>query len=287
VTTVLEPLKAWKMTTRDARSLPAEALEVLRRRAVAAVESGVSRSEVARLFGVSRKAVGAWVLAYRKQGDTALTPRTRGRRPGEQLALSPMQQARTIKTIVAGTPDTHGLPHLLWTRQAIAELVLREDDILLSHGTIAHYLLRWGLVDEPHLTEMTRGRVTAVVPRQRDTPAPQWLPGAEALWIAWTRPHAPSHGPATPGQNLLSGFRNYYGDVNVLLAMSARGVVFFQAGQGPFEAEQAARFLRRLMTQLGRRLNVVVCRWPAQHREMLRCWPGLDANEITVRLTLG
>src|SRR5207248_6829084 len=111
--------------TRDARSLSAEALETLRRRAVAAVEAGESQSEVARLFGVSRKTVGAWVLAYQKEGDDALRPKTRGRRPGEQLALSPAQQAWTVKTIVSGPPDRAGMPHLLWTRQAIAELVNR------------------------------------------------------------------------------------------------------------------------------------------------------------------
>lgn len=276
------------MTTGDARSLSAEALEVLRRRAVAAVESGVSRSEVARLFGVSRKAVGAWVLAYRRQGDTALTPRTRGRRPGEQLALSPMQQAGTVKAIIAGTPDAHDLPYRLWTRQAIAELVLREYDLVLSHGTIAHYLLRWGLIDEPHLAEMTRRRVAAVLPRQRETPdlPPRWLPDAETLWLAWTQPHAPAPRPATPRHNLLSGFRDYYGDVNVLLAMSARGTVFFQAGQGPFDGGEVSAFPRRLNEQLGRPLNVIICRWPARHHDLLHGWSALDADGIAVQLTL-
>jgi transposase len=280
------------MTTQDARSLSAEALEVLRRRAVAAVESGVSRSEVAKLFGVSRKAVGAWVLAYRQGGDDAFTPKTRGRRPGEQLALTPMQQAWTVKSIIAGTPDRHDLDYPLWTRQAVADLVMREYDIVLSPGTIAHYLIRWGLIDEPRLVEMTRRRVATVVPRQRETTdTPQsWLPDAEALWIAWSRPHTPpnlSGGPIPPGQNLLSGFHNYYGDVNLLLAMSGRGVVYFQAGLGPFDAEQAADFLGRLRARLGRRLNVIVCRWPAQHHDILRWWPDQHADEISVRLTLG
>lgn len=251
---------------------------------MAAVQSGMSQSEVARLFGVSRKAVGTWMVAYRQRGDHALTPRTRGRRPGEQLALSPEQQAWTVKKIIAGSPDAHGLrPHRLWTRQAISELVLAEYSIELSHSTIAHYLLRWGLVDEPRLAEMSRRRVTAVVPRQRATPdeTAKWLPDGEPLWIAWTRPHAPASGPIVSGQNLLSGFRNYYGDVNVLLGMSGRGMVFFQAGIGPFDSGQVAEFGHRLTDRLGR-LNVIVCRWPAAHREELRSWP----EEVAVRLTL-
>lgn len=233
------------MTRQDARSLSPEALEVLRRRAVAAVESGVSRSEVARVFGVSRKAVGSWVLAYKRGGDNAFTPRTRGRRPGEQLALTPMQQAWTVKKIIAGTPDDHGLPHQLWTRQAVAELVLREYDIMLAHGTIAHYLMRWGLLDEPRLTEMTRRRADP-----------------EAICLASTRPRArlDLSRPVGPRRNLLSGFGNYYGDVNVLLAMSNRGAVYFAASNAPFDNAGTADFLRRLTNQLGRTPNVVVCR---------------------------
>src|SRR2546421_3729750 len=154
------------MATRDARSLSAEALEALRRRAVAAVEAGVTRAEVARLFGVSRKTVGAWVAAYQASGDEAFVPKRRGRRPGEQLALSPKQQTYLVQTIVDGTPDQHGLPHRLWTRLAIVELVKRKFGIQVSPTTVSQYLVRWGLIEEPRLLELMRGRVTSVVPRQ-------------------------------------------------------------------------------------------------------------------------
>src|ERR1700738_690593 len=103
------------MISRDTRSLPAAALEDLRRRAVAAVESGRSQVEVARLLGVSRKTVGVWVRAYRSSGEAAFPPQRRGRRPGEQLALSFPQQRWVVKTLVTGSPDEVGLRYRLWT----------------------------------------------------------------------------------------------------------------------------------------------------------------------------
>jgi transposase len=264
------------ITSGDARRLTAEALEVLRRRAVAAVEAGVSRAEVARTFGVSRKTVGRWVVAYQENGEAALRPRSRGRRPGEQLALSPEQQAWTIKAIVAGTPDNHDLAYRLWTRQAVAELVNRRFRITLSTTTVTHYLNRWGLIEEEtRLREMMRARVMTVLPVQRskyDDDDP-WIPGAEVLWLAWMRPHDPDigrGGPVAAGRNLLTGFRTYYGDVNVMFAVSKRGVLFFLAGVGPFGVSETADFLLHLASQLGRALNVIVCQWPAQHREVLR-----------------
>jgi transposase len=278
------------MATRDGRSLSPEALEELRRRAVAAVESGVSQAEVARLLGVSRKAVGAWVHAYRRRGEESFRPRARGRRPGEQLALSPAQQAWMIKTIVAGSPGEHSLPHALWTRQAVAELVHREYQILLSPVTVGQYLERWGLIDEPYLKEMMRARVTAVVPRQRDMAAEddEWIPEAEVMWMAWTQPHLPpAQRGATWKKNLLTGFRNYFGDVHVLQAISHRGVVYFQAQVGPFDSAQTERFLVRLMDQFERPLNVIICRWPQEHYEILRAWPPRHARRISLRFTLG
>ncbi|MBL1179409.1 MAG: IS630 family transposase, partial [Pantanalinema sp. GBBB05] len=45
------------MNLKDARHLPAEAQEALRYRVVNAIDNGMSKSEVARVFHVSRTAV--------------------------------------------------------------------------------------------------------------------------------------------------------------------------------------------------------------------------------------
>jgi transposase len=252
------------MPARDARSLSVEALEDLRRRAVAAVESGVSRAEVARLFGVSRKTVGAWVAAYQRLGDAALRPKRRGRKPGEQLALSPEQQDATLRAIVDGTPDKHGMPHWLWTRQAVAELVNREFRVLLSPATVWRYLVRWGLITQPRLLEVMRRGIAVTVPMQRAPTA--WLRNADAVSVAWA-----------------SGT----GDVNVLFAVSGRGVLFFQARRGFFSVDEVNEFLQRLLAQLERGLNVVVHTWPPRHDGMLRAWPTDHPSKIAVHFGTG
>jgi len=274
----------------DARSLSADALEALRRRAVAAVEAGVTRVEVARLFGVSRKTVGAWVAAYRRAGDDALRPRRRGRRPGEQFALAPAQQAEVIRALLNGTPDAHRLPHRLWTRQAIAELIRREFGILISSPTVSQYLDRWGIIEEDRVLGMRRGRILAGPGVDTGHGAHhEWIDDAEVLWLAWIRPHAPAdspHAAVRGGHNLLTGFRDHFGDVNVLLALTNRGVVYFQAARGPFTPRQADEFVDRLAAHVGRGLNVVVCAWPDRYRPMLREWPRAASGRVSVRFAL-
>jgi transposase len=261
-----------RMTTRDARKLSPEALEEIRRRAVAAVESGLSQSDVARLLGVSRKTVGAWVRAFRRSGEDSFRPRTRGRRPGEQLALSTKQQEWTIHAITRGTPESHGLLAELWSRQAVSDLVNREFRVQLSPATVGQYLARWGLIDEPLLKDVMRIRIAAVVPQWRVTDAepPWWIPEAKVAWIVWTRPHAPPSDHSGHKRNLMNGFRNHFGDVNVLQAISHRGVVLFHAQVGPFDAQQAERFLVRLRNQLNGPLNAIACRWPVEQHTVLK-----------------
>ena len=107
--------------TRDARSLPAVAQEDLRRKVVNAVAEGMSQTEAARLFGVSRVAANGWVMRWRDGGARALKARPQGRPKGSRLA--PHQAATIVRLIVGRCPDQMTLPFALWTRESVQELV--------------------------------------------------------------------------------------------------------------------------------------------------------------------
>jgi len=63
----------------DARSLSPKAQERLRQLAVKAVVDGKKQVEVAKLFGVTRRAVSNWLRAYRNGGIPALKAKPKGR----------------------------------------------------------------------------------------------------------------------------------------------------------------------------------------------------------------
>lgn len=207
----------------DARSLPVDALEQLRRQAVAAVESGLTQTRVATLFGVSRKAVGNWVRAYQAGGESTLRPRPRGRRTGERLALPPSAQGDVLAALSAGPPDDFGLPWLLWTRRAVAELIARRHGVVLAATTVDKYLLRWELTGP-------------------DGTGPRWdqcPPGA--VLVAATRPQPPS-GPD---------------GLHALVAVSHRGALHFLAGTRPFTGAGFTDFRDRLRMHLGRDVRMI------------------------------
>jgi transposase len=92
------------MPNEDARSLPGAAQAALRKRAVQAVLGGMPQVEVARVFGVHPNAVNRWVKRYRRGGWDGLAERRRGRRRGEQAALSELQQQEVMALVRESTP---------------------------------------------------------------------------------------------------------------------------------------------------------------------------------------
>src|ERR671910_1379256 len=132
------------MSKEDARSLPAPAQAALRNRAVRAVLDGMSQVEAARVFGVHHNAVNRWIKRYREGGWAGLAERRRGRRPGEQAALSEPQQQEVIALVRDAPPDQLGLAGFLWTREAVAELIARRYGLWLARTTVGAYLRGWG-----------------------------------------------------------------------------------------------------------------------------------------------
>src|SRR5206468_4635763 len=121
----------------------------MRRRAMVAVlDEGMRQGEAARLFGVHPNTVSKWVRAARAGGGVGLAAGRRGRRPGEQLALTARQQAVIVRTIRDKNPDQLRLPFALWTREAVRDLIERRYRIRLAIRTVGDYLRRWGFTPQ-------------------------------------------------------------------------------------------------------------------------------------------
>jgi len=91
------------MKLKDARHLPAQAQEALRYRAVHAIKNGMSKSEAARVFQVSRTAIHNWTKAVDEHGAKALQAKQRGRRHSSRLA--PHEAATTVRLLTQKCPD--------------------------------------------------------------------------------------------------------------------------------------------------------------------------------------
>src|SRR6516225_6480268 len=104
----------------DARALNHSTLTELRKRGVAAVQSGESPTQVAAALGVNLRTLYRWLAQYRRGGWGQLDARKRGGRP-------PKLDGRAIRwiynTVVNKNPQQLNFPFALWTAAMVRTLI--------------------------------------------------------------------------------------------------------------------------------------------------------------------
>lgn len=264
------------MVKRDARFLSPAAQAEVRLRVLGALRSGLSQSEAAKVFGVSRWSVVQWVKAERQGGEAALLPKRRGRRRGEAGKLNAAQRAHVYRLIAGGLPHRLELPFFLWSRAAVQALIARECAVNLSLNAVHGQLLRWGL-DPRHPLQRTHQRNSAIT---------LWMAGIypqiaarakrERARIYWgsdaaLRPRD-AEGRAEPGaQGAL---------VHSICALDNRGQVSFMVFEGDLLARPFLDFCQGLIQQSSHKVILIVAARPVHRSDAVRDWLRARCSDI-------
>jgi transposase len=282
------------VVVQDARRLSPQAQEDLRRRAVAAVESGMSQAEVARVFGVSPKTVWRWVNAFTRKGNRGLGAGQRGRRPGEQKALDPRQEARVRRAVLGKNPEQVALPGLVWTRPLVRQLVRDWFGIDLSLVTIGKYLRSWGLSPQKPIRKAYEQDPEAVA-RWLEVDYPAIAKRAKRkkaviFWLDQTglRSDAPVGKTWAPvGQTPVVPKTGKRFGVNVMAAISNRGELYFTCYTGSFNGTVFLAYLKRLVGHLDRKIHLIVDGHPVHRRVSVRNWLAEHVDSIEMHFLPG
>jgi transposase len=274
---------------RDFRKLDAAAQAEVRRIAVAMVKAGHTRIEAAAFAGVNRRFVGEWVKAEKAQGPSALEGRRRGRRPGEQKALSHDEETKIRKLVADKCPDQLKLPFALWTREAVAVLIERKTTKRLSLKVVGRYLKSWGMTPQRPMRRATERNEAAVLQWLReDYPAiadRAKSQGAEIQWADETgisnqanygRSYAPiGETPVIPrpaarfSQSMISSVTN-------------RGLMRFMIYDGALNIEIFLTFLKRLVKGRKRKLFLIVDNLRVHRAKAVAAWVAENADVIEI-----
>jgi transposase len=142
--------------------LSASESEARRRLAIAHVNEGWKQTDVAAFLGVSTRAVGKWMAAYRAMGDDGLNGKPH---PGAKPKLS-RRQERSVLTWLAKSPQALGYKSVLWTTRRLAEVIEKRFGTQFNSSYLAGWLARRGYSPQKPV-------VKAV---ERDNPAvARWL----------------------------------------------------------------------------------------------------------------
>ena len=283
------------MSNEDARSLPGAAQAALRKRAVQAVLDGMPQAEAARVFGVHSNAVNRWIKRYRQGGWEGLAERRRGRRAGEQAALTKTQQQEVIALVRDSTPDQLGLRGFLWTREAVAELIAQRYGSHLARTTVGAYLRAWRFSPQKPQRRALEQNPAAVRRWLAETypaiRARARREGGVVLWLdemgvrsdaAAGRSWAPvGHTPVIKRTGKRFG-------VNLLSAISGEGLLRFRLFTGSFAGPVLVDFLRRLVGDLaGRKVHLILDGHPVHRAKLVSGWVAQRPTRIQLHFLPG
>jgi transposase len=273
----------------DARQLSEEALDVIRLRALRGIELGYTEIELADLLGVSNETISRWWSAFSADGLSALPHGHRGRPLGSGRLLSEQQAQRIRACIDFSSPEKLGIPHALWTRRAVRDLIRKECEVDLAERTVGEYLRRWGY---------TSKKPSRHARKQDPDEVEQWLletypaieaqaeqQDAEILWtdeVGVAADHHPGCGYARQGERATMEVPGPHIRVNQISAISNEGTVRFMTYQGALNAAVFLLFLTRLIAGMPRKLLLIADRLQAHKTPEVQAWLEKHREQIEV-----
>jgi transposase len=247
----------------------------------------MTQVEAARVFGVTRQAVGLWVAAWRDDGAKALKARRRGRPKGSRLA--PEEAALVRRQVIGRTPDQLALPFFLWTREAVVQLIEAEVGIKLSVWTVGRYLKSWGFTPQKPIR-----RAFEQNPRE----VREWLDEsypairaqalrekAEIHWgdeMGMRSDHAAGRSWGRKGQTPVIRASGKRFGCNMISTITNRGRLHFMVFTQEFRGPVFVKFFDRLLRQVRRKIFLILDGHPVHRSTLAKAW--LKKNETRVRL---
>ena len=265
------------MKRNDGRKLSQPEQEVLRRRAVEAIQGGMKQEEAVKAFGVSRSALNNWLRDYRHGGGAALKSQKRGPKGGG--ALGPQQVAQVIRTIAGRCPDQLKLPFALWTREAVAMMIARRFGVERSKSMVGRWLKRWGLTPQkPARRALERDPLAVGRWLKKEYPAIRAQAKQERAEIHWgdemglRSDHQSGTSYGIKGQTpVVPGTGQRFG-CNMISTVTNRGTLRFMVFAGRFNADVLIRFLGRLLRSTRGKVFLILDGHPTHKAKKVKRW---------------
>lgn len=257
----------------DARSMDRKALEAIRIRAVQRVQAGESPEAVIKTLGMSRACIYNWLALYRAGGWDALRER---KAPGRKPRLTGKNLRWLYATITMKSPLQLKFPFALWTRSIIARLIRERFGVKLSLASVGRLLAQLGLTPQ---------RPIYAAYEQNPSLVEKWLAeqypqiraearktGAEIYFGDEAGLRSDYHSGTTwapAGQTpVVMGTGQRFG-LNLISAVSAKGLLRFMVVRGRVGAAEVCEFLRRLMHRARRPVFLILDGHPMHKAKMV------------------
>ena len=250
------------MKDNDGRRLSHEALEQLRINAVQRVENGESPETVIKSISFERVCIYRWIAKYRYGGIEALRARkASGRKP----ILSGEQLMKLFDLVQNNTPEQFEFPFALWTVALIREVIRKTFKVSLSEVSAWRTLHKLGLSPQRPIRrawqqkkEDVQRYLTDEYPKLQ---AKAKRYGATIYWGDEASIRSDYHAGTTwaeKGKTPVIKTTGARFKVNMISAVSAKGVLRFMVTEKGLTAPLFVEFLQRLIRGQSKPIYLIV-----------------------------
>lgn len=254
---------------------------------MAMLGDGKTQAEAGDAVGVTRQIVSDWKSRYDAGGDVALEGKKRGRRPGEQKALTAKQETRLRRLIIDKCPDQLKLEFALWTREAVAVLIERETGMRLSLSGVGNYLKSWGFTAQRPIrraTERREAEVQAWI--ETEYPAIAKRAKAEKAEIQWADETGLSNQAnygksfAPKGNTPIIPRPAARFSQSMISSVTNQGKLRFMVYDGALNTRVFLEFLKRLIRNAAHKIFLILDNLRVHRAKIVTAWAKANKDKI-------
>lgn len=277
-----------ELKTNAVKLSPEEQYQI-RKNIVRLFKQGKKNSEIAEILDVSERHVRSVKKAYSEGGIEAIKPKKRGRKKGEKRILNPQQEKEIMSIIIEKDPIELKFKECMWTRKNIHQLIKDKYGIDIKLSTLGYYLARW---------ELSVQRPVKRAYQQEKKKIDVWL-NQEFSGIT-ERANVENaeifFGDETNIQNTANDIRGYAPKgktpiirteakklkINMLSAISKRGMLRFMLYKKNMNSEKLIDFMRRLIRECDKKVFLILDNLRVPHSKKVVGWLKKNQEKIEV-----
>ena len=274
------------MRENDGRKLDHATLEVIRRRAVDRVHLGVHPVSVAESLGLDKSTVYKWLAAERRGGVEALAAKPI---PGRPMKLDGDQIQKVYEWVAGGDPRQQTFGFGLWTRDLVAELVWKRFRVRLSKWSVGRLLHRLGLSPQRPLYRAWQQDPVRVDQWKREeyprVAAYAKTIGAVVYFGDEAGVRSDYHAGTTwavVGKTPVVEATGARFSINMMSAVTVKGQLRFQIVDSTVTAPVFIEFCKRLLTDSGRPVILIVDGHPVHRSKKLKEWVQSTGGQFQI-----
>lgn len=274
----------------DYRKLDQKSQEKIRIQAIKLIRKGASQISVAIFLEVKKQVVSKWWRTYQKQGLSGLKMKSRANITDKSKVNA--DQAKAVRKIILDkTPDQLNFGFMLWTREAVRQVLKRNYNIEIGLSAVGRLLKKMGLTPQKPMKKAYEQSSAAVRKwLKEEYPKIQERAKATRSEIQWgdemgirsddqigrtygRRGHTPV--VKVTGKR----FRT-----NMISSITNRGKLRFMVFKERFTASVFIEFLKRLTKGIKNKIFLIIDGHPVHKSKAVKEWIQENGNKIEIFL---